>query len=64
MSIKWKPQDKEIYKGWIESIIEGGQDLNMWEKEFICCLYKKLQKFDLTENQAITLEGIYLEKTK
>jgi hypothetical protein len=62
----WKPQSIEIYKRWIDAILEeASDDLSKWEEDFLESLQARLDFHkDLTERQAEVLERIYKEKTK
>jgi len=60
----WKPQPREVYQEWIDTIItEASDDLNDWESKFIESIQRHLYYGDLTEAQAEKLESIYVEKT-
>lgn len=64
MSEIWKPQPREVYQAWIDTILtEASDDLNDWELKFIESIQKHLYYADLTEMQAEKLEDIYVEKT-
>lgn len=59
------PQDWSVYLEWVNAIIaEASDDLSDWENSFIESVEKQLlTRRWISENQAITLEKIYAEKT-
>lgn len=61
----WKPQPIEVYKSWVNDIIEEAEDeLSDWESSFIDNISNRLSAgYNLTEAQATKLESIYAEKT-
>lgn len=65
MSAIWKPQPKEVYVSWVESILtESSEKLNDWERGFIESVGNYLDRgWNLSRKQAETLERIYAEKT-
>ena len=65
MAELWKPQSIEVYKSWIEAIMnEAQEDLTDWETNFIESIENRLANGNnLTERQAEILERIYTEKT-
>lgn len=62
----WRPLTIEIYKDWIEAILdEASDELNDWESTFIESIYTRLHNGNnLTQPQAEKLESIYVAKTK
>jgi hypothetical protein len=65
MSEIWKPLDIDVYKSWIQSILDEASDsLNDWESNFISNIDNQLTSGRiLTQSQAEKLESIYNEKT-
>ena len=61
----WKPQPREVYQHWIDTILaEASDKLNDWESSFIENIQTSLSLYGrLTEKQADKLERIYAEKT-
>lgn len=61
----WKPQEIEVYRSWVNAIIDEAQDsLNDWESSFVDSIGNQLmQCIQLSEKQADILERIYTEKT-
>jgi hypothetical protein len=66
MSKVWQPQDKDVYRKWIEDIImESEEKLTDWERGFISSLETRLDNnWQLSEPQAMKLESIYARLTK
>ena len=62
----WEPQPIEVYKEWIDAIVnEASDDLNVWETSFLDSLGDRLASGrNLSEAQANKLETMYSEKTK
>ena len=62
----WKPLAPEVYKSWVQAIIdEASDELNAWEMKFIADMETRLAcGGSLTESQAKKLEQIYSEKTE
>ncbi len=61
----WKPQPREVYLEWINTISEEASDnLNNWETSFVDSIRQQLLTGrTLTKLQAEKLEVIYVEKT-
>ena len=60
----WKPQPIEVYRDWVDSIIEEASDLlTDWEANFINDIDIRLDSGPLTEAQANKLESIYTKYT-
>lgn len=66
MSKVWQPQSIEVYKHWVNTIIdEASDDLTEWESDFVDSISHRLELGNnLTEPQAVKLESIYSNKTK
>lgn len=66
MSRIWQPQSIDIYKAWVDAIInEASDELNDWETNFVNDMQERLDSGrNLTEGQANKLEQIYANKTK
>jgi len=62
----WKPLDIDVYKSWVDAILdEASDDLNAWETDFVDSIGERLVSGrNLTEAQAEKLEAIYSSKTK
>lgn len=65
MGIIWKPQPIEVYQAWIGAILDEASDsLTDWEINFIESISTRLNTGkNLTLNQAIKLESIYIRVT-
>lgn len=65
MSEIWKPQSKEVYQHWIDTIMNEASDkLTNWETDFVDNISTQLlYRGTLTQYQAEKLEQIYAEKT-
>lgn len=60
----WKPQSREIYLDWVDTISDNEGNLNSWEISFVDSIRQQLLTGrNLTELQAEKLEIIYTEKT-
>lgn len=66
MAAIWTPQSIEVYKSWVDAIMDEASDkLNSWETEFIESIGTQLlAQRNLSIKQANILERIYTEKTK
>jgi hypothetical protein len=66
MAAIWHPQPIEVYKSWVDTILDEASDnLTNWEEIFLDDLNIRLgHGNNLTEKQAEILERIYAEKTK
>jgi hypothetical protein len=60
----WKPQTKDIYLTWIDTIVVTvGDKLSDWEIDFIKTINQQLHYKNLSESQANKLESIYVRHT-
>lgn len=66
MAKLWQPQDIEVYKSWVEAILdEASNKLSNWEVDFINSIASQLDNNrNLSEKQADIVERIYSERTK
>lgn len=66
MSRMWTPQPIEVYKQWVQTILDEASDqLTDWESKFIESIEGRLANgWNLTQGQANSLEQIYADKTK
>lgn len=65
MSRVWRPQNPDVLKEWVETIMnEASDSLSDWESRFVEDMEKRLQRGNiLTQSQEEKLEQIYADKT-
>lgn len=61
----WEPQGNEVYRSWVNAIINEAQDkLSEWETNFVNSIENQLDMGrTLSQRQAEILERIYADKT-
>lgn len=65
MAQVWRPQNPDVLKEWVDSIlIEASDILNDWETRFVTDMQARLERGSiLTQSQEEKLEQIYADKT-
>ena len=66
MAEMWKPHDIEVYRTWLNAILDEASDaLNDWESSFVDSMQNRLDNgWNLSQNQSEKLEQIYTKHTK